>query len=679
VASDINLRMIILLFFLSIVAFLSHRIGLMDTSFSILSEENDLPKELIMSQAVEASFDESEGVALNCQLKNPDVYNFCGIGIALSDESIKQGVDLSVFNRVELSLKYKAPINESKLKISFRNYNDKYSTEEDPVSLKFNSIAYNPNSYQSSVVIPLAALKVDNWWIEQYKINFDNSQVELSNVTFLEILTNSMKAPGDYSIEIKNVFLHGELISEANLLKLILLVWLMVIICLITLQRNKLKRLSMSDTLTGLYNRQGIKTWTNKRVSFLSNQNPLYMFYLDLDDFKKVNDTYGHHIGDRLLVVFSKQIQRYLDDNVKTPYAFARLSGDEFALIIVGLQNNKVINFAENLLKVLDSPLLLEDHQTYVRASLGISEFKEEVNSFEDLLGRADSAMYYAKKEGKNQYKVFDKSISQDLFFRKQTAEKIKNAIILDDFYLNFMPIFDAKNLDMVSVEVLLRTNSDALKGIGPDVFIPIAEEYNLIKDIDLWVIEASFQQIAQEKDFLSENPLVFCINISATELHNSLFVAQLKALLNLYKIRPDTIELEITETSLVETDAMSITTLNEIRQLGIKLSLDDFGTGYTAFSQLISYPVDTLKIDKSFIDNLLPAEDKQDAMIKAIISIAKSYQLKTIGEGVEVQEQYDFLVEQGCDYVQGYLFAKPMPWDNLKQSILTSEVRQVG
>jgi diguanylate cyclase (GGDEF)-like protein len=664
--------MIILLFFLSLAAFVSHRIGLMDSSFSVMAETKDIPRELIMSKGVDASFDKSDGIALQCQLENLDAYNFCGVGIALSDKSINQGVDLSVFNRVELSLKYNAPINDGKLKISFRNYNENYSTEKDMVSLKFNSIAYNPNSYDPSVVIPLAALKVDNWWIEQYKISFDDSQVELSNVTFLEILTNSMNISGHYVIEIENIVLYGELISESNLLRLILLVWLIVIIYLITLQRNKLKRLSMSDTLTGLYNRQGIQAWTNKKISPVIKQNQLYMFYLDLDDFKKVNDTYGHHVGDSLLVAFSKQIQNFLDLNLKTPYAFSRLSGDEFALVTVGLQNDKIINFAENLLKTLDAPLLLENHQTYIRASLGISELKEEIRSFEDLLGRADSAMYYAKKEGKNCYKLFDQSISQDLFFRKKTAEKIKNAIIQNDFHLNFMPIFETKSLKMASVEVLLRTNSEALKGIGPDVFIPIAEQFNLIKDIDLWVIEATFQQIAGEKDFLSENPLVFCINISAAELHNSLFVAQLKALLKLYKIRPDTIELEITETSLIETDAMSITTLEDIRNLGIKLSLDDFGTGYTAFSQLINYPVDTLKIDKSFIDNLAQGEDTQNAMIKAIISIAQSYQLKTIGEGVELKEQYDFLIDQGCDYIQGYLFAKPMLWGDLKQSILS-------
>ena len=668
--SDLNLKIITLLFLLSIATFLSHRIGLMDTSFPILIKTKDIPRQLITSDGTEAYFEESPGIALHCHLTKLAKYNFCGVGIQLSEQDITHGLDLRKFNKLALSLHYKAPVDTSKLKVTFRNYNDSYSHIEDPVSLKFNSITYNPNVRKSRVEIPFKALQVDNWWVEQYNIDFSHSQVELSNVSFIEILTNGINTLGNYDIEIKSIILYGQLISEASLLKLILVIWLIIIICFITLQRNKLKRLSLTDTLTGLYNRQGISIWTDKKISSLIKQPKLHMFYLDLDDFKKVNDTYGHRIGDHVLIAFSNHIQNYLNSIPYLTYAFARLAGDEFGLVIIDLKKSQVSDLAENLLNVLDVPISLEKHETYIHASLGISELKEGVKTFEDLLARADSAMYYAKNTGKNHYKIFDKIVSQEIFFHKQIAEKIKDTIIQDNFHLNFMPIFDAKNLDMARVEVLLRTKSDALKGIGPDIFIPIAEEYNLIKDIDLWVIEATFKQITKENAFLSHIPLVFCINISAAELHNSSFVEQLKKLLNLYHINPKRIELEITETSLIETDKMSISTLKNINDLGIKLSLDDFGTGYTAFSQLINYPVDSLKIDKSFIDNLDPTGNKQVTMIKAILSIAGSYQLKTIGEGVEEREQYEFLVAHGCDMIQGYLFAKPMSWNDLKQSI---------
>lgn len=665
-----NIKMIILLFFLSIAAFLSHRMGLMDTVFPVLIKTSDSPKKLVTSNSINAHLEQDAGITLQCQLTETNGNNFCGVGILLGDGRIQSGLDLSKFTRLALTVKYESPHDSDKLKFTFRNYNGNYSNIEDEVSLKFNSISYNPNLNEPTVTIPFGALKVDNWWIEQYKISFNNSQVDLTNVTYIEILTDAMNTVGDYRIEIKSIILYGQLISESNLLKLMLLIWLITVMILITLQRNKLKKISITDTLTGLYNRQGIDCWTNKKILSRIKQHKLYLFYLDIDDFKKVNDTYGHQVGDQLLIAFCHQVQGYLDLTLNIDFAFARLSGDEFTLVINGLKDNQINDFSENLLSVLDAPIILEANYIHARASLGIVALSRDVKTFEDLLARADSAMYYAKKEGKNRYKMFNESISKDIFFRKQTAEKLKNAIVDDAFQLNFMPIIDAKSLEIISVEVLIRTNAPLLKGVGPDSFIQIAEEFNLIKHIDLWVIEATFKQIVKERALLNRIPLIFCINISAVELHNPDFVVQLKALLDLYQISPNIIELELTETSLVETDLMSISTLKAINALGVKLTLDDFGTGYTAFSQLINYPVDCLKIDKSFIENLHSNDDTTATMIKAIISIAKSYQLKTIGEGIEQRQQYEFLVEHGCDMIQGYLFAKPMTWNYLKKLI---------
>ena len=649
----------------------------MDTSYPVIIKTSDTRRLLVKSEGVDSEFLKSEGIYFRCQLLKIKQYDYCGVGIALGAEGMHHGLDLSGFKRLSLTIDYKAANKDAKLKISFRNFNESYSNINDIVSLKFNSISYNPNLHNTSVEIPFDALKVDNWWVEKYQIGFDHSQVELSNVSFIEVLTDGMRTVGDYEINIKKMVLYGELISESNLLKLILVIWLIIVICLITIQRNKLKLMSMTDTLTSLYNHQGVRQWTTRKILSLTQYQHLYLFYLDLDDFKKVNDTYGHQSGDLLLKEFSNHIQNFLDSAFNINYAFARLSGDEFSIVVLGLTPQRLNEFADDLLAVLDAPIHLEKHETRVRVSLGVAELEEGVNTFENLLARADSAMYYAKKEGKNRYKIFNESVSQDIYFRKQTAEKIKNAIIQDDFHLNFMPIFDAKNLDIVSVEVLLRTNLDALKGIGPDIFIPIAEEYNLIKNIDLWVIEATFKQITKEIAFLKNYPLVFCINISAAELHNPFFPEQLNDLLKLYKIDPSWIELELTETSLVDTDEMSIGTLKSVHDLGVKLTLDDFGTGYTAFSQLINYPVDSLKIDKSFIDNLNSSDETQATMVKAIISIADSYQLKTIGEGVEEPEQYHFLIEHGCNMIQGYLFSKPIPWGNLKDLIIdpTSKV----
>ncbi|MBB1274492.1 bifunctional diguanylate cyclase/phosphodiesterase [Psychromonas sp. SR45-3] len=673
--SDVNVKVIIGLFCLSIAAFLSHRLGILDTSYSVLVNTEDKTKNLITSKHADAYLTEKRKILLQCKLTENNGYNFCGIGIPLTDGIIDNGLDLSRFNRLSLAIKYTAPNENAKLKITFRNFNDNYSKLTDTVSLKFNSISYNPNRHKLPVDIPFDALQVDNWWVEQYKVGFTNSQVELTNVSYLEILTDGMNVIGNYNIEIQRIDLYGKLISEANLLKLILLIWLITIILLITLQRNVLHRMSITDSLTGLYNRQGIRSWTNKKILMGINRQHFYMFYLDLDDFKKVNDTYGHQVGDQLLIGFSHYVENYLDSIENIQFAFARLSGDEFALVVLGLEDEQIKTFAENLIGVWDSPIVLEQHETYARASLGVAKSSGDVKTFDGLLARADSAMYYAKKEGKNCFKVFNEKVSQDIFFRKQTAEKIKNAIIHDQFHLNFMPIFDAKSLKIVSIEVLIRANTHELLGIGPDVFIPIAEEYNLIKSIDLWVIETTFKQIKKEFTFLHSHPLTFCINISSVELHNPTFVQQLTELISLYQIDPTIIELEITETCLVAADLMSVSTLEEIHDLGINLTLDDFGTGYTAFSQLINYPVSCLKIDKTFIDNLNSEDKTTSTMIKAILSIADSYQLKTVGEGVENHQQYEFLLDQGCDMLQGYLFSKPLLWKDLKNKL--SETNQ--
>jgi len=519
----------------------------------------------------------------------------------------------------------------------------------------------------------LNAFQVDTWWISQYKVGFDNSQLDLSNVAFMEINTENLTVTGDYKISVMGVVLNGKIISETDLYKVLLIIWLICAVLLMTAQRNKLRILSITDPLTGLYNRRGIQLWTNKHLSSQSQSDKLTMIYIDIDDFKKVNDTYGHAIGDELLSAFADRVNLMITRLKYRNMVFSRLSGDEFTLLYNNAKDEDLNICAKKLLLELKNPLQLRKQEIHVNVSIGIAQADRDISTFGDLLLRADSAMYYAKKSGKSQYKIFDESISRDILFRKQTAEKIKNAIIQDQFHLNFMPIIDSQTLEIVSVELLIRCHAESLKGIGPDVFIPIAEEYDLIKSIDLWVIEACFKQIAKERSLLEQRGIIFCINISAIELHNREFTKKLETLIELYQIEPGKIELEITETSLVETDDISIQTLLDIRSLGVKLALDDFGTGYTAFSQLINYPVNCLKIDKSFIDGLNSHDGTQATMIRAIIAIAKSYQLTTIAEGIETASQYEFLASLGCDMMQGYLFAKPMPWRDFKNTFIAS------
>jgi len=513
---------------------------------------------------------------------------------------------------------------------------------------------------------------VENWWISEYNVDFDNSELEFTNIKLLEFLSDGMSDLGDYQITVSQAILYGQLITEKDLLKLMLLIWLIVGIILISAQKNKLRRVAYTDHLTGLYNRRGLHSWLRKNPA----DSQSCIFHLNIDNFKKVNDSYNHLIGDQLLRAFCLRLQEFL--TTQEQHVFARLSGDEFIIILSNTDTQKAHTIANNLFRVLKSPFLLNEHKVFVHISLGIAVADQQTHNFESLLTQASAAMYHAKKDGKNQSKLFDDNLLSDISLRKEITQQIEYSIQNNLFYLSFMPIFHSTTLAIASVEVLIRSTDELLKKVGPNVYIPIAEETDLIKKIDLWVIEQTFIQIRQAEPILINQPLTFCINISAIELHNTHFSQQVQELITKYDILPSCIEFELTETSLVEADGKSINTLQELRNLGIKLALDDFGTGYTAFNQLIHYPVNCLKIDKSFIDNLNLKGQAHKTMIRAILSIAKAYKLITIAEGIENYQQYQYLVEQGCDYIQGYLFSKPVPWQQLEQLLQNPETEQL-
>lgn len=677
--SDFNIRIVILLFLLSIAAIVVHRLGGLKIELPLISQDGNFELGQLSSDQVSNNFEQINGIPKAvCHLTDTSNYNFCGITIVLGEEP-QQGKNLSIYNSVQLDIELTAPVDNPRVRFSMRNFDPSYSNSNDYVSLKFNSIKYAPNINVGSIDVPFNAFQVESWWVEQYEIGFDNAHLDYSNITYVEIVTDDMSLPGTYSLMVQKATLSGELITEQELLKIILVCWLIAIIFLVTLQRNKLKTVSTTDSLTGLLNRRGLNAWVSHNLPSFSIGAPLTMFYLDIDDFKRVNDSYGHLIGDELLCQFCRQITLALNkyEMGSAKYVFSRLSGDEFSIVFRHLEDSQISVIAKYMISCVNHGLVLSSANIKVNMSIGVAISDSDTKNFEALMSKADSAMYHAKKKGKNQFKIFDESVSQEILFRKQVAEKLRSALKEDLFSLRFMPIYHAKDLALYGSEVLLRSEAKSLANIGPDIFIPIAEEYGIIKEIDMWVIESTFKNIVANLDFLSQHSLIFAINISSVELHNSHFPKDLKKLIRKYEINPNCIEIEITETCLVEADELSISVLQDIRKLGIKLALDDFGTGYTAFSQLMRYPVDYLKIDKSFIDDLTSNTESRKTMLKAILSIAKAYHLQTIAEGIESISQYRYLTDRGCDMVQGYLFSKPLEWENLKSlAIEPKEVR---
>jgi len=669
----VKFKTIILLIFITFIAFFSFSFGFLDTSMSLIEDNNDSSFQPIFSGDVSGGIViDSDSPSMECHLETLGAFNLCGLAIDMG-RRLDQGIDIGRYNSLELQFTYNTPYKNPKMKVSLRNFHPNYATINDYSSLKFNTIILSSDKYVGTFTVPLSAFQVESWWIEQYGIEFKDSHIDLSNVSRLEFLSYGMTSVGHYEITLKTVTLKGKLISGNDLLKLILAMWLVVGAIFLLRQHKKLNEMSQRDVLTGLYNRRGIQQKLNR----IPPDNKVYMFYIDINEFKKINDTYGHDIGDKLLISFSRIVEAKIEKLKKSSY-FSRFSGDEFIILFDSISQEDMLALAYAITLEFKKPISISSYNILISISLGIAKAEYAENNFDTLLAHSGAAMFHVKSNKLLSFQEFDETFSKGVYFKKRVSEFIKEALSQNEFFLNYMPIYDAKSLEIASFEVLLRTNSANMKAIGPDVFIPIAEEYNLIRAIDLWVLENTFKKIMENYEFLSEQSVVFCINMSSEELKNPLFKTDLSHLLSKYNVPPEWIELELTETSFVEIDQRGIDILNDIRSLGVKLSLDDFGTGYISFNQLVNYPVNSLKIDKSFVDLLGTENTSSETIIRAIISMATSYKLDTIAEGVETAEQYTYLSELGCHYVQGYLLSKPVSWTVAKGLLTTPQTEKL-
>ncbi|WP_017445525.1 putative bifunctional diguanylate cyclase/phosphodiesterase [Gayadomonas joobiniege] len=425
------------------------------------------------------------------------------------------------------------------------------------------------------------------------------------------------------------------------------------------------------DSLTGLPNRWSFIMNLGRMISRAEvDKQRIGLLYIDLDNFKQINDQYGHETGDRVLLKFSERLTdsiRPSDQLFKVPKeSLARLAGDEFVVLLPNIQDPlDASSVATRILKMFEGGFGVDNIEHMVYASIGIAVYPDDAKSPADLLRQADAAMYSAKQEGRNCFRFFTQEIAERLSQRQHIETGLRLALREKEFVLVYMPIFDCKNNKIVAIEVLLRCPSHDLVGIGPDQFIPVAEATGMIKDIDLWVIENAFSALIvlqNEQQFTGK----FCINISGLELKNEQFPTHVKNLLERYKISPQCIEFEVTETAFVAGDLTCLKVLNALDKLGVSIALDDFGTGYTAFNQLIHYPADCLKIDRSFVNDLFSEREARNKMVMIIQSLANLYQLRVIAEGVETEAQLNYLKEHGCDWVQGYFLSPPLNWDDL-------------
>ncbi|MFC7686546.1 EAL domain-containing protein [Ureibacillus sp. GCM10028918] len=433
---------------------------------------------------------------------------------------------------------------------------------------------------------------------------------------------------------------------------------------------DEIKFQAYHDSLTGLPNRRKFnEDLTNLIDSAKTGISQSAIMFLDLDRFKYINDTLGHDIGDCLLIEVSSRIENLLNSRHYSANIY-RLGGDEFTILLPHYDKTESEDFANELLEQFKKGFLIDGSEYFITPSIGISIFPDDGDDANTLIKHADTAMYYVKERGKNNHQLFTSEM-QSTFYRKMMIEKqLRTALEHDEFELYYQPLIDLKTNEIIAMESLLRWNNEFLGHVPPDEFISVAEETGMIIPIGQWVLKTAIQQNAK---WLSEGfkPLKISINVSVRQLLDPLFVEDVKNALADAASDVNNIILEITE-SIAMYEYSMIEKLNNIKKLGVILSMDDFGTGYSSLSYLNKYPLDSLKIDKSFVIGM-NQDDENKAIVKTIIAIAKQLDLRVIAEGVEGQEEACFLKEIGCDYGQGYYFSRPLPAREFEEKWLAS------
>ncbi len=430
---------------------------------------------------------------------------------------------------------------------------------------------------------------------------------------------------------------------------------------------NKISKLQYYDILTDIPNRKlFINTLENEVMQGMDRVVKHAVLFIDLDNFKEINDTLGHDYGDELL----KNVAIALKDLIKQGDLVARVGGDEFFILMKNIENYEVISIlCEKILHRLNSEIIIAGKQVYTSASIGITVFPDDGNDYNMLLKNADTAMYTAKYNGKAKYSFFNKNMSDIVVRRVEIEKGLRRALENNEFEIYYQPQVDIINNKIKGFEALLRWNNGELGRISPAEFIPVAEKSGLIIPMGDWVIRNAFLQnnLWKSKGYIYDT---IAVNLSAVQLQNDKFEENLKRIIIETGVNTRFVELEITESILMKDLEKSIKLLMEIRDLGINIALDDFGTGYSSLSYLKQLPINTLKIDKSFIDNIV-SNEREKAIVDGIIQLAQKIDLDVIAEGVETKDQIKLLQSIGCNQIQGYYFSKPLPADEIEEKFL--------
>lgn len=428
-------------------------------------------------------------------------------------------------------------------------------------------------------------------------------------------------------------------------------------------QKNEIEYQATHDALTGLANR----VLFNDRLEMAIQKSKehdaqMALLFIDLDHFKEINDSLGHEAGDKVLNIVTQKLM----ETVQNEEALARFGGDEFTVILEGIQRAEDASFlADQILNLLSEAIIIEETELYIGCSIGISLYPDNGDTPQDLLKYADAAMYTAKSEGRNTFQYYSAEMTARAFERVIMETSLRAGLKNEEFVVYYQPQVSGKNNKLLGMEALVRWQSPSMGLVSPGVFIPLAETTGLMIELDRFVMKHAMTQLARwYKEGLS--PGILAMNLTIKQLQQKDFIDFLDNLIKESECKVEWIELEVTEDQIMINPEGAIAILKRISQLGIKVAVDDFGTGYSSLSYLKKLPINKLKIDQSFVRDL-PHDDEDVAIVKAIVALAHSLNLELIAEGVETVEQKEFLVKSGCENIQGYLYAKPMPSEQMK------------
>ena len=436
-------------------------------------------------------------------------------------------------------------------------------------------------------------------------------------------------------------------------------------------QKQILENQAYHDSLTGLPNRILFQDRLKHGIRHAKrHEKVMALFFIDLDNFKEINDSFGHDIGDKVLIETTKRLL----SKIREEDTLARLGGDEFTVIMENLDTiHDASILAEKIQNVCREPLVIGEHTFYTTCSIGISFYPQDSGDVDDLLKYADAAMYKAKDEGRNTTRYYSPEMTKLAHERITMQTDLRKALSGNEFLLCYQPQIDTKSEKIVGLEALIRWDHPQRGLIMPDTFIHIAEETGIIVEIDEWVMKTAMKQIKSWYD-QGFDPGILSLNLTLRQLRSKEYLDVLQNTIREIAFKPEWLELEMSEEQVMKNPKESIVKLEQISQMGISIVIDDFGTGYSSLAYLKRFPVHKLKIDKSFINGI--TDNKEDeAIVMSIMALSKSLNLETVAEGVETKEQINLLYKLECNYIQGYYYNKPMSVDQIEKVFLNKSL----